>query len=88
MVSLKCYHCGGDRLARNGLTKNGKQRYLCSDCGRTSRESPSPTATRPRSVSASWRAYHERSSLRGFSRTFGVSRQTVTAWLKKRDDPA
>jgi hypothetical protein len=33
-------------------------------------------------------AYHERRSLRGLSRTFGVSRQTVTAWLKKRDDSA
>lgn len=34
MVNLKCYHCGSDRLARNGLTQNGKQRYLCSACGR------------------------------------------------------
>ena len=30
------------------------------------------------------RAYHERSSLRGLTRTFGVSRNTVTNWLKKR----
>ena len=29
------------------------------------------------------RAYQERSSLRGLSRTFGVSRNTVTSWLKK-----
>ena len=30
------------------------------------------------------RAYHERtSSLRGISRIFGVSRNTVTHWLKK-----
>lgn len=34
------------------------------------------------------RAYHERSSLRGLSRTFGVSRNTVTAWLKKRGGAA
>lgn len=30
------------------------------------------------------RAYEERSSLRGLARTFGVSRNTVTAWLKKK----
>lgn len=24
MIKLKCYHCGSDRLARNGLTQNGK----------------------------------------------------------------
>ena len=29
------------------------------------------------------RAYQERSSLRGLTRTFGVSRNTVTNWLKK-----
>lgn len=29
------------------------------------------------------KAYHERSSLRGLERTFGVARQTVAAWLKK-----
>ncbi|MCP5197107.1 MAG: hypothetical protein H6974_10030 [Gammaproteobacteria bacterium] len=29
------------------------------------------------------RAYEERSGLRGLSRTFGVSRNTVGAWLKK-----
>ncbi|MEJ7709639.1 MAG: hypothetical protein WKF84_07215 [Pyrinomonadaceae bacterium] len=41
MVKLNCYHCGSDRLARNGLT-NDKQRYVCSDCGRTSRDNPQP----------------------------------------------
>jgi len=32
------------------------------------------------------RAYDERSSLRGLTRTFGVSRNTVTSWLKKREE--
>jgi transposase-like protein len=34
------------------------------------------------------RAYEERSSLRGLSRTFGVSRNTVTSWLKKSGEAA
>ena len=29
-------------------------------------------------------AYEERSSLRGLERVFGVSRKTVSAWLKKK----
>jgi transposase-like protein len=41
MVTVKCLQCGGDRLVRNGLTQNSK-RYLCSDCGRHSREKPQP----------------------------------------------
>ena len=87
MVKLNCYHCGSDQLARNGLTQNGKQRYLCSECGRTSRADPQPNGYTPAERERSLRAYHERSSLRGLSRTFGVSRQPVTSWLKKRDDP-
>jgi len=88
MVTVKCLHCGGDRLARNGLTQNGKQRYLCSDCGRRSRENPQPNGYTDEERERILRAYHERSSLRGLSRTFGVSRQTVTAWLKKRGGAA
>ena len=30
-------------------------------------------------------AYHERSSLRGLERTFGVARQTVAKWLRQED---
>jgi len=88
MVKLQCYHCGSDQLARNGLTQNGKQRYLCSDCGRRSRDDPQPNGYTAQERERILRAYHERSSLRGLSRTFGVSRNTVTSWLKKKDDAA
>jgi transposase-like protein len=86
MVRLKCCHCDGDKLVRNGLTQNGKQRYLCSDCGRMSRDDPQPNGYTEEEREQILRAYHECSSLRGLSRTFGVSRNTVTSRLKKRDD--
>jgi transposase-like protein len=88
MVKLKCYHCGGDRLARNGLTQNGKQHYLCSGCGRTSRDDPQANGYTAEEREQILRAYHERSSLRGLSRTCGVSRNTVTSRLKKRGGAA
>jgi transposase-like protein len=84
LVIKICYHCGSDQLARNGLTRNGKQRYLCSECGRTSRDNPQPNGYTEEERERILRAYHERSSLRGLSRTFGVSRNTVTSWLKKK----
>jgi len=31
------------------------------------------------------RAYQERSSLRGLTRTFGVARNTVSAWLREKN---
>ena len=82
-VILKCYHCGSEALVRNGRTRNGKQRYLCHDCGRTSRANPGSNAYPPERREEILRAYQERSSLRGLSRTFGVSRNTVSSWLKK-----
>ncbi len=69
---------------RNGLASNGKQRFLCHDCGRRSRDNPSSNAYSDEERELILRAYDERSSLRGLSRTFGVARNTVTKWIKKR----
>jgi len=71
-------------MVRNGLAADGRQRYLCRDCNRRSREDPRSNAYTEPEREQILRAYDERSSLRGLSRTFGVSRNTVTAWIKKR----
>lgn len=83
-ITLQCQHCQSQRLVRNGLAPDGRQRYLCRDCQQRSREQPRTLAYSEAEREQILRAYDERSSLRGLSRTFGVSRNTVTAWLKKR----
>jgi transposase-like protein len=83
-VTLRCQHCESRNLVRNGLAAGGRQRYLCRDCGQRSREQPRTNAYSEEEREQILRAYDARSSLRGLSRTSGVSRQTVTAWLKKR----
>ncbi len=83
-IQLTCRHCGSEHIVRNGLTTNSKQRFLCRDCGRRSRENPQPNGYTEHERVAILRAYEERSSLRGLSRTFGVSRNTVSGWLKKK----
>ena len=65
------------------MTSNGKQRYCCKSCGRSFRENPGTNAYSEERKEEILRAYHERTSLRGLTRIFGVSRQTVTSWLKK-----
>lgn len=82
-VIICCPHCGGDALVRNGRSPNGKQKYLCHTCRRQSRENPTPHAYPEERREEILHAYEERSSLRGLERTFGVSRQTVIAWIKK-----
>jgi len=86
MVTLivKCRHCESKKLVRHGWTSNGKQRYLCKDCGQSSRDNPQPNGYTHSQREEILRAYEERSSLRGLQRTFDVSRTTVTSWLKKK----
>jgi transposase-like protein len=82
-ITLTCLHCGSDQLVRNGHAANDKQRYKCRACGRQSRASPAPNGYSDLRRAEILGAYQERSSLGGLERTFGVSRNTVTAWLKK-----
>jgi transposase-like protein len=61
-----------------------KQLYRCRACGRQSRENSTPNAYPQARREEILHAYHERSSLRGFTRTFGVSRTTVSSWIKEK----
>ena len=84
---MTCYHCGSTKLVKNGFTKNRKQCYACQDCQRNSREAPQPTGYPAEQREEILRAYEERSSLRGLTRTFGVARNTVTQWLREKLSP-
>ena len=82
-VTVYCPHCGSEDIVRNGRSPNGKQKYRCKACTRQSRENPTPHAYPEERREEILRAYEERSSLRGLERTFGVSRVSVIAWIKK-----
>jgi len=79
-----CPACGGLRVSLFGH-QSGKQRYRCRDCQKTWRDNPKPHGTDPRRKAQILAAYHERMSMRGLARTFGVSRNTVSLWLKKSE---
>lgn len=80
-----CTKCQSTNIVRNGTTKTGKQKYYCKECGAYGTLAPSVQYT-PERKAEILRAYHERSSLRGIERTFGVARQTVAKWLKEKAD--
>ncbi len=86
MVTLvvSCSHCQSPDLVRNGATVDGRRRYRCRACGRRSTANPRPNGYTEEQRELILRAYQERSSLRGLARTFGVSRNTVASWLKKK----
>jgi transposase-like protein len=82
-ITLHCPPCGSDALVRDGHATGGKQKYRCHACGRRSRENPTPNAYSEARREEILHASQERSRLRGLTRTFGVSRATVSTWLKK-----
>jgi transposase-like protein len=41
---ITCYHCESENIVKNGKAPNGKQKYLCRDCARQSREDPGSNA--------------------------------------------
>lgn len=86
-VVVSCPHCQSDRLVRNGATPDGRQRYQCRACGRRSTYEARSNRYTPEQQETILRACHERASLRGVARIFGLSRTTVSAWLEKKQPP-
>ncbi len=77
-----CRDCGSENIVKNGRNKCGNQQYRCKDCGACKVLDPTVRYSDERKEEV-LRAYQERSSLRGVSRTFKIPRKTITAWLKK-----
>ena len=89
MVNLKCYHCQSENIVRNGKTNNGKQRYLCNDCGKMSRDNPQSNGYPPKEREQILAAYQERSSLRGGNiAPLGLPETPFRVGLKKKNDDA
>ncbi len=82
-----CPGCTSTNVKKNGH-QSGKQRYRCRDCQKTWRDNPNRRDTDPQRKATILAAYHERMSQRGLSRVFGVSRSTVSLWLKKSQSTA
>ena len=85
IVVNSCTKCQSDNITKNGKTPTGKQKYYCKVCGSYGTLDPTVRYT-PERKAEILRAYHERSSLRGLERTFGVARQTVAKWLQEKSE--
>ena len=77
-----CRACGSTHIVKNGRNRSGSQQYQCRTCGASKVLLPKQRYSEERKAEV-LRAYQERSSLQGLSRTFGITRKTITQWLKK-----
>ena len=82
IVTYECPDCGSLDLVKNGHDYKGSQKFHCKRCGRYGTLQAQKGYSQQRHEEVK-RAVLERSSLRGLSRIFAMSRQTITSWLQK-----
>ncbi|MCP4709967.1 MAG: IS1 family transposase [Planctomycetes bacterium] len=84
-VVYSCRRCGSENIVKNGTNACGNQQYWCKDCNAHLVLNPTVRYTQERKDEII-AAYKERPSMRGISRIFGVSRDTLADWLKKSSE--
>ncbi len=81
-ITYTCGRCESTNLIKNGRNRYGNQQYRCKDCGKSAVLNPKNRHTEAEKEQI-LAAYRERPSMRGIARVFGISRNTLKAWLKK-----
>lgn len=81
-MSISCKHCGGEDVVKNGLVKN-KQRYLCRDCRKTSREGDNREQYYLGQKIRVMKLYSEGMGLRAIERVEGVPSSLLVHWIRK-----
>jgi transposase-like protein len=84
MVAVLCVYCQSAKLRKDGISRQGKQRYRCGECGRRSCENPTPRGLAEEKEAAILAALNERMSQRAVARTFKISRNTIAALIEKK----
>jgi transposase-like protein len=81
----QCRQCGSTDLVKNGHNASGSRQYHCKACGAYLVLDPKERGYPEEEKERILRAYRERGSMRAIERIFGVSRNTLSRWLEKRD---
>ena len=81
----RCTRCGSERIVKNGKNTCGHQQFRCRACHACRVLAPKSRQASPTRQEEVLRAVAvERLSLRAAARVFGVGRNPLTGWLKKK----
>ena len=83
IIKNACETCGSSHIVKNGKSTKYKQKYHLQTC-RCYRTLGTTQCYNKERKEEILRSYHERSSLRGTHRIYGVAVTTVLRWLKKK----
>ena len=76
---MNCPECNSTNINKNGSIHNGKQKYLCKDCGRQFVENPQNKIITPEDWKLVDKLLLEKIPIAGISRVTGISEP----WLQK-----
>ena len=86
-IIYTCPRCQCADLVKNGHNAYGNQQFRCKACRKSGVLKPKHRRTEAE-IEQILAAYRERPSMRGIARIYGISRSTLTKWLKKSQVPA
>ena len=82
-----CIYCDGDHVVKNGTRRDGTQRYLCRDCGKSFIPSSHSVTSRTRKRLSVWADYlrcmMDRKTLKESAEECQISVSTAFAWRHK-----
>ena len=87
VIKVKCPYCGSEEVSMYGKNSTGRQRYLCRNkacCHKTFQLEYKNEACRPGTRERIVEMAMNGAGTRDTGRVLGVSKDTVTAVLKKR----
>lgn len=79
-----CPKCSSGRIVKNGRIHNGKQRFLCHECGRQFVEKPRKKIIDGATRQLIDRLLLERISLAGIARAVQVSEQWLQTYVNEK----
>lgn len=89
LVSIKCPYCGSEDIVKNGISKSGVQVYMCRnvECSRTTfQEKYTYNAYKPKIKEQIFDLTVNGNGTRAIGRILGISNNTVTSTLKKKEE--
>jgi transposase-like protein/AcrR family transcriptional regulator len=80
---MKCHYCNSERISKNGR-KQGKQRYLCKNCGKQFAGNYSHRGYQIEVKQKCLKLHSQGMSFRQIEKNTGVSHNTVIQWVKQK----
>jgi len=81
-IRYHCRKCGSENIVKNGKNRCGSQQYICRVCNASGVLVPKSRYSEAQKNEI-LQAYYEKGNMRLVSRIYGVSRKTLSNWLKK-----